>query len=180
VAATGLEFDPNTTYRRTTVGPNTVPLIGTAGGEIASIPFFASDRVETVQGQPGATSMASQVLDSTYEVRDIAPNPSGAEVTVYFGCWLDINQTRKRMPLSPGGSDGPWAEASCQSIQELTRARHMCIVAEVFFEEDLTVGGETPGSSDNLSQRNLAILHSENPGGPGSHTVMHAFEIKPS
>lgn len=180
VAATGLEFDPNTTYRRTTVGPNTVPLIGTVGGEIASIPFFASDRVETVQGQPGATSTASQVLDSTYEMRDIAPNPSGAEVTVYFGCWLDINQTRKRMPLSPGGSDGPWAEASCQSIQELTRARHMCIVAEVFFEEDLTVGGETPGSSDNLSQRNLAILHSENPGGPGSHTVMHAFEIKPS
>jgi hypothetical protein len=180
VAATGLEFDPNTTYRRTTVGPNTVPLIGTVGGEIASIPFFASDRVETVQGQPGATSMASQVLDSTYEVRDIAPNPSGAEVTVYFGCWLDINQTRKRMPLSPGGSDGPWAEASCQSIQELTRARHMCAVAEVFFEQDLTLGGETPGSSDNLSQRNLAILHSENPGGPGSHTVMHSFEVKPS
>jgi hypothetical protein len=180
VAATGLEFDPNTTYRRTTVGPNTVPLIGTVGGEIASIPFFASDRVEPVQGQPGATSTASQGLDSTYEVRDIAPNPSGAEVTVYFGCWLDINQTRKRMPLSLGGSDGPWAEASCQSIQELTRARHMCMVAEVFFEEDLTVGGETPGSSDNLSQRNLAILHSENPGGPGSHTVMHAFEIKPS
>jgi hypothetical protein len=180
VAATGLEFDPNTTYRRTTVGANTVPLIGTAGGEIASIPFFASDRVETVQGQPGATSMTSQVLDSTYEMKNIAPNPSGTEVTVYFGCWLDINQTRKRIPLTPGGSDGPWAEASCRSIQELTRGRHVCVVSEVFFEQDLTQGGETPGSSDNLSQRNLAILQSDNPGGPDSHTVMHTFEIKPS
>jgi hypothetical protein len=56
----------------------------------------------------------------------------------------------------------------------------MCIVSEVFFEPDLTANGETPDSSDNLSQRNLAILHSDNPGGPDSHTVMHTFEIKPS
>lgn len=178
--ATGLEFDPNTTYRRTMVGPNTVPLLGTAGGSIASIPFFASDRVETVQGQPGATSMASQVLDTTYEVRDIAPNPSGAEVTAYFGCWLDINQTRKLFPLTPGGSDGPWTDASCQSIQQLVRGRHLCLAAEVFFEPDPISVGETPDSSDNLSQRNLAILHSDNPGGPASHLVMHTFEIKPS
>jgi hypothetical protein len=180
VAATGLEFDPNTTYRRTAVGPGTVPLVGTAGGEVVSIPFFASQRVETVQGQPGAASMTTQPLDATYEVRDIAPNPSGAEVTVYFGCWLDINQTRKRIPIAPGGSDGPWPDVSCRSIQELTRGRHMCIVSEVFFEPDLTQGGETPDSSDNLSQRNLAILNSDNPGDPGSHTVMHTFEVKPS
>lgn len=180
VQATGLEFDPNTTYRRTAVGPNTVPLIGTAGGQIASIPFFASDRVETVQGQPGATSMTSQLLAPAYELRDIAPNPSGAEVTVYFGCWLDINQTRKRIPIDPGTSDGPWPDTSCRSIQELTRGRHTCVVSEIFFEPDPTQAGETPDSSDNLSQRNLAILHSDNPGGPDSHTVMHTFEIKPS
>jgi hypothetical protein len=180
VAATGLEFDPNGTYRRTMVGPNTVPLVGTVGGEVASIPFFASERVETVQGQAGATSMASQIFDSTYEIRDIAPNPSGAEVTVYFGCWLDINQTRKRIPINPGASDGPWPDAACRSIQELARGRHMCIVSEVFFEPDPTQLGETPDSSDNLSQRNLAILHSDNPGGPNSHTVMHTFEVKAS
>lgn len=180
VAATGLEFDPSTTYRRTAVGPGTVPLVGTAGGEVASIPFFASERVETVEEQPDAVSMATQVLDATYEVRSIEPNPSGAEVTVYFGCWLDINQTRKRIPIAPGSSDGPWPEASCRSIQELTRSRHMCVVGEVFFEPDPTHLGETPTSSDNLSQRNLAILHSDNPGGPDSHTVMHTFEIKPS
>jgi hypothetical protein len=180
VAATGLEFDPDTTYRRTPVGPGTVPLVGTAGGEVVSIPFFASDRVETVQGQPGAASMASQVLDATYEVRDLEPDPAGAEVTEYFGCWLDINQTRKRIPIAPGASDGPWPDPSCRSIQELTRGRHMCVVGEVFFEPDLTADGETPDSSDNLSQRNLALLHSDNPGGPDSHTVMHTFEIQPS
>jgi hypothetical protein len=180
VAATGLEFDPNTTYRRTTVGPNTVPLLGSAGGEIVSIPFFASDRVETVLGQPGAISMTAQVLDPTYEMRDIEPNPSGAEVTAYFGCWLDINQTRPRIPITPTGSDGPWVPATARSIQELTRGRHMCVVSEVFFEPDPTQPGETPNSSDNLSQRNLAILHSDNPGGPDSHTVMHTFEVKPS
>lgn len=181
VAATGLEFDPNSTYRRTAVGPDTVPLIGTAGGEIVSIPFFASPRVETVQGRPGAASMTSQLLDATYEVRDLAPNPTGAEVTAYFGCWLDINEAgRKRIPIAPGTSDGPWPEPACRSIQELTRGRHMCIVGEVFFEPDPTATGETPDSSDNLSQRNLAILHSDNPGGPDSHTVMHTFELKPS
>lgn len=180
VAATGLDFDPDRSYRRTAVGPGTVPLLGTAGGEIVSIPFFASERVETRQGRPGATSMASQTLDSTYEIRDIGPNPAGSEVTVFFGCWLDINQTRKRIPLNPGGSDGPWPEAPCRSIQELIRGRHVCAVAEVFFEPDLTQNGETPSTSDNLSQRNLAILHSDNPGGPASHTVAHTFEVKPT
>ena len=180
VQATGLEFNSATTYARTSVGPNTVPLLGLAGTEIASIPFFASSRVETVEGQPGATSMDLQPLTEAFDFRNITPASSGAEVSVYFGCWLDINQTKKRFPLSPGTSNGPWAQSSCQSIQELLRARHLCLVSEVFFDQDLTVNGETPDSSDNLSQRNLAILHSDNPGGPDSHTCMHTFEIKPS
>jgi hypothetical protein len=124
--------------------------------------------------------MASQALDPVYEVRDIAPNPSGAEVTAYFGCWLDINRDTRRIPIAPGGSDGPWPEVACRSIQELARGRHLCLVAEVFFEPDPTQPGETPGTSDNLSQRNLAILHSDNPGGPDSRTVVHGFEVKPS
>lgn len=180
VAATGLEFDPGTTYDRTPVGPGTVPLLGVRGGEIVSIPFFASERVETVQGQPGAASMTTQPLSTGYEIIDIVPDASGDEVSVYFGCWLDINQTRKRFPLQPAGSDGPWPDAACRSIQELLRGKHLCIVAEVFFQPDLTTFGETPASSDNLSQRNLAVLNSDNPGGPDSHTVMHTLEIKPS
>ncbi|MBL8178873.1 MAG: DUF1929 domain-containing protein [Bryobacterales bacterium] len=180
VAATGLEFDTRVTYRSTAAGPNTVPLLGVGGGEVVAIPFFASERVATVQGQAGATSMASQTLAPGVEVLDIVPNASGAEVTVYFGCWLDINQTTKRFPISPGASDGPWPEASCFSIQELTRGRHQCLVAEIYFDQDPTLPNATPGTSDNLSQRNIALLHSDNPGGPASHTVTHPFEIKPS
>lgn len=180
VAATGLHFDPSTTYARTPAGPGTVPLVGIVGGEVASIPFFATERVETVAGNPGADSMASQPLTEPYDVQDIAPNPSGAEVTAYFGCWLDINQTRPRMPLEPGNAEGPWPASACLSLQELMRGLHLCIVAEIFFEPDLTTFGETPDSSDNLAQRNLAVLHSDNPGGPASRTVLHTFEIKPS
>jgi hypothetical protein len=180
VAATGLEYDPNSTYRSTPAGPNTVPLLGVVGTEVASIPFFASERAETIQGRPGAASMSTQSLAINYEIHDIAPNPSGFEVTRYFGCWLDINQTPLRMPIAPGNADGPWQEAACRSIQELLRGRHVCLVSELFFQPDPTTSGQNPATSDNLSQRNLAILHSDNPGGPDSHTVMHPFELKPS
>lgn len=179
VAATGLEYNTSTTYKHSGPGPNTVPLLGVSGDEVVSMPFFLNQRVETVQGQSGATSMESQTLDANYEIKDISPTP-GVEVTMYFGCWLDINQTKKRFPINPAGSNGPWPDASCRSIQELVRGRHQCLVAEVYFEPDPTNTNETPGNSDNLSQRNLAILHADNPGAPGSHTVLHPFEIKPS
>lgn len=180
---TALEYNTGTTYRLSP-GADPVPLLGNAGGEIVSIPFFLSKRVETVQGRPGATSMTEQPLDTTYEIRDIDATP-GSEVTVYFGCWLDINQERKLFPIEQAGSDGPWAQASCNSIQELMRGRHQCLVAEVYFKSeptdpDSTDPGETPGSSDKLSQRNLAIIYSDNPGGPDSHLVMHTLEVKPS
>lgn len=174
---TALEYNTSTTYRVSS-GPNQVPLLGTVGGEVVSIPFFASDRVETVQGEAGAVSMLSQPLDGVREVQNISP--AAGEVTAYFGCWLDINRTRKRFPITPGVNDGPWEDAACRSIQELVRGRHQCLVTEIFFLPDATDPGETPGSSDNLSQRNVAILFSDNPGGLASHTVVHTFEVKPS
>jgi hypothetical protein len=176
---TALEYNSGTMYKHNGPGGGTVPLLGSAGGEVVSIPFFLSQRVETVSGQPGATSMTNQTLDSAYEVRNITPI-AGAEKTMYFGCWLDINQTKKRFPINPGASDGPWSSGSCRSIQELMRGKHQCLVTEVYFEPDTTSGGETPGSSDNLSQRNVAVLFSDNPGGPASHTVYHTLNLKPS
>lgn len=178
--ATGLEYDPNRVYRHSGGGPNTVPLLGKAGADVSSIPFFLGPRVETRTGFGGATSMASQPLVANYEFQDIAPT-AGSEVTAYFACWLDINQPDvARFPISPGTSDGPWSADSCQPIQEFFRSPHQCLVAEIFYEPDATNFGATPGTSDNLSQRNLALLHADNPGGPGSHHVVHPFELKPS
>ncbi len=176
---TAMEYNGSTTYRHSGPGPDAVPLLGRAGGELVSIPFFVSQRVDTRAGRPGATSMANQQLDPTHEIKDIVPAP-GSEVTMYFGAWLDFNRTGKRFPLQPGAGDGPWPEASCVSIQELVRGAHQCLVAEVYFEPDATDPGETPSSSDNLSQRNLAIVGSDNPGGPDSHLAMHTFEVKAS
>lgn len=80
-------------------------------------------------------------------------------------------------PLNPAG-DGPYTGR--QSIQQLVRGRHQCLVAEVVFDPDPTPVGATPASSDNLSQRNLAVVKSDNPGGPASHRVQHTFEVRPS
>jgi hypothetical protein len=176
---TSMEYDPGTTYRRSGPGPNTVPLLGKAGDELVSIPFFAGKRVETREGHPGATSMANQPLDPQHEVRDIAPS-AGGEVTMYFGAWLDFNRTDRRFPLHPGAGDGPWPAGACVSIQELMRGPHQCLVAEVYFEPDETELGKTPATSDNLSQRNVTVIRSDNPGGPDSHVAMHTFDIKPS
>jgi hypothetical protein len=71
---------------------------------------------------------------------------------------LGLTSTRRRnvfpLTLDPNAMDGPYPESACRSIQEHIRGRHECIVAEVFYEGDLTARGETPGSSDNLAQRN--------------------------
>jgi hypothetical protein len=163
-----LEFNPGT-YAREGSGAATVPVLGTRGGELVSIPFFAAPRVDT-----GAVSMATQ----TDPLNAQTLQPAGAqEFTGYFGCWLDINQTEPRFPASPSGP-GPYTNRL--SIQELVRGRHQCLVAEVFFEPDPIHTGDTPGSSDNLSQRNLAIVESANPGEPATRTVHHTFDLRPS
>jgi hypothetical protein len=171
-----LEYDTSASYRNSSNGASTVPLLGVAGGEVSSIPFFL-DRVETVSDN-GGVAMTQQPLDGTYEVRDI--QPGGGEVTVFFGCVLDFNSSRPRFPIAPGATDGPWPASECKGLVEHVRGRHQCLVAEVFFEPDPTSPGSGPSSSDNLAQRNLAIMFSDNPGAPASHTVVHTFELAPT
>ncbi len=178
VAATGLEFDQNTVYRRTS-GSSPVPLLGVSGGEIISIPFFNAQRIETISGRAGAAGMGAQILDPNYDIQTINPNASGAEVTAYFGCYLDINLPTKRFPLIPGGN-GPFSESESLPIRDLLRSWHNCLVAEVYFDGDPTRFGAGPSNSDNLAQRNLAIVGLENPGLKDSRTAMHTFEIAPS
>ena len=178
VATTGLEFDTNTVYR-TAPGANPVPRLGIAGGQLVSIPFTNEPRVATVSGQTGATNLDAQPLNTTYDIQDIAPGAGGAEVSAYFGVYLDINQPVKRFPKEPSG-EGPYPEAASLPIRDLLRGWHNCLVAEIHFAGDQTDFGSTPASSDNLSQRNLAIVGLENPGLAASRTAMHTFEVAPS
>jgi hypothetical protein len=168
VAVTGVEFG-STVYAREGNGANAAPLLGVLGGEIASFPFFAEARQADMRTQADTTNR-----------RTIA-GAGAPEVTAYFGCWLDFNQTTPRFPLNPphNGSGGPFG-GSLLSIQQLVRNDHCCLVAEIHYPLDPIPNGATPGSHDNLSQRNLVVVESDNPGTTATHTVQSTFEIKPS
>lgn len=182
-AGTAMQYDPTGAYSRANTGREAIPLLGYRGGVLTSIPFFASPR-------------ANYLIQRLDQQRD-HPNSkpllaldTGAERIAYFGCWLDINQDTAIFPESISGN-GPFPFPD-QSIQQKLRGIHQCLVAEVFFEPDLDNPVNpnqpnrlipllaTPGSSDKLSQRNLAIEESDNPGGPDGHTVQTTLEIKPS
>lgn len=169
-AGTAMQYNPATTYRRAGTGANTISLIGKEGGAISSIPFFAAPRRDYA-----AVSMTTQTDTKN---KQTLPANNSTETVRYFGCWLDINRNVPLLPLHPA-TDGPFT-ADRKSIQELIRGVHQCLVAEVYFEGDPTPAGATPASSDNLSQRNLVIVPSDNPGNKATHTVQHTFEIKPS
>lgn len=99
---------------------------------------------------------------------------------MYFGCWLDFNQTEPQFPAGVSG-DGPFS--SRLPIMQLVRGIHQCLVAEIRFQPGATdpiSNGATPGSSDRLAQRNLAIVESDNPGDPSTHVVQHTLLLKPS
>ena len=51
------------------------------------------------------------------------------------------------------------------------------MVVELLHAGDPTVAGSTPGTSDNLAQRNLLIVQTANPGSEITRTVQHAFNI---
>ena len=105
--------------------------------------------------------------------------PTGAERQTYFGCWLDINQLQPLFPIYPNPSNGPFP-TDRKTIQELIRSQHQCIVAEIAFDLAPIANGNTPGQSDKLAQRNLAIVASANPGDIASHRIPLTFEIKPT
>lgn len=168
--ATGLEYRDETYPIRSNPLGEPIAVLGIQGGEISTIPFFAEPRVH-----PTLQSLTEQ-RDPTNR-RDIAAT-GGAETFVFFGCWLDLNQTELRFPRYPGGL-GPYA-SGLQSILQLIHGRHQCLVAELNFASDPIPPGATPGDNDNLSQRNLAFVESDNPGSDPTHTVAHTFVVRPS
>jgi hypothetical protein len=170
-STTSTDFNQATTYRRGGQSGFTIPLLGIVGGATTTIPCFAAARIDST-----AQSMNAQT--DQYNVKSISHDASGNEVSAYFGCWLDINQpSQPRFPINPGSSDGPFASSGLQTIQQLIRNAHQCLVAEIAFDPDQIPNGASPGSSDKLAQRNLSIVASDNPGSSASHTIPNTFEV---
>jgi hypothetical protein len=194
-AVSALDYDsasgPGGNYRRTgNTNASSVPLLGIENDshgqpETASIPFFATPRVDT-----STVAMTTQPADAP-NVQPIIG--TGSENVAYFGAWLDINLAPgdpnfRQLPLSPSGvtgwPDGPYS-GTLQSLQQLMLGTHHCMVAEIFFWPPGTTGDPipheaSPASSDRLAQRNLVLVESGNPGYPATHTVSHTFIVKPS
>ena len=168
-AATGTDYDVASTYRHSPTNMSPVALLGLQGGEVVTIPCYGDPRVDT-----SAVALTTQT--DSLNRRNLV-HAGAEEIHGFYGCWLDINQTTPRFPNHPSPPNGPWP-AGLQSIQQLIRGLHQCLVAEVYFVGDPVPHGATPVSSDKLSQRNLAIVQSDNPGNPASRTVAHTFEIR--
>lgn len=160
-----VEFDNTLAYR--TDAPSGIPLLGRTGSnELASIPFFAEPRVAV------ATPMTSQTDPSN--LFSFGPT-GGGEALSFFGAYLDINQSTNRFPNTYTGDGG--FGGTLYSIRNLLLGNHQCMIVEVVYSGDPTVNGATPGTSDNLSQRNLLIVQTANPGNEITRTVQHLFNI---
>lgn len=171
VSTTSTDYRQDSAYRRTGPSDPVVPLLGIQAGEVSSIPCFAGPRVTS------DTADLTTQTDPT-NVQTLTHDPSGNEVIAYFGCWLDINQTAAQFPLNPSPLNGPWP-ADRLTIQQLMRG-HQCLVAEIAFDPDPIPVGATPGGSDKLAQRNLALVSSDNPGDAASHLIPATFEVRPT
>ena len=160
----------------TSGGAAPIALLGrtSPGAEIVSIPFFAAPRVETRDTVAGNASMETQADASN--VQPFAITPPGGETVRYFGAYLDINSDTLRYPQAPVGN-GAFPGGQCVSIRNILRGQHQCMVAEIFFPGDPTEANATPGTSDNLAQRNLLIIETDNPGRDATHTVQHSFDV---
>lgn len=159
-----VEFNDTLTYRSDASG---IGLLGrTTSNELASIPFFGEPRVAT------SASMTTQA--DALNLFSFGPT-GGAEAQSYFGAYLDINQTTLHFPQTYTG-DGPFG-GTLYSIRDLLEDHHQCMVVELLHAGDPTAAGATPGTSDNLSQRNLLIVQTANPGSEITRTVQHAFNI---
>jgi hypothetical protein len=171
-------YDPNTTYAFRTNGVGEkIPVLGVQGDQIVTIPFFATPRISA-----GTASMSTQT--DTYNVQAvIAPDPLGAEVHTFYGCWLDINQPNAlQFPeLVLGDAAGPFtSDGPLLSIQSFAKSAHQCLIAEISYDPDPITVGDDPSDTGKLAQRNLAFVNVPNPGHALSRIVPQTFEIRPS
>jgi hypothetical protein len=162
-ATTSTNYDPTTTYLNGGTSSNPVPILGLVNNEVVTIPFFADPRVDPT----GSTGLNAQTDPTNVGPvgEAIPPDASGNEVQVYFGCWLDINQSTATMPPAGSASTGASPYTPTRSVQDLIRGQHTCLVAEIFLEppEPQIATGISPANSDKLAQRNLTIVDVASP-----------------
>ena len=172
-------YDPNTTYASRPNGTEKIPVLGVQNDQIITIPFFATPRIDT-----STASMATQT-DSPNVQPSISPDPLGAEVHTFFGCWLDINQTGSNALLFPslvlGDAAGPFnTEGPLLAIQSFAASDHQCLIAEISYDIDPVPIGSDPSNTDKLAQRNLSFVNVPNPGRTQSRIAPQTFEMRPS
>lgn len=164
-----VSFDETLAYRSDPV--TGIALLGrTSSNELASIPFFAAARV---------SPSASMITQSDSKNVDNFGPTGGVEKASFFGAYLDINQSTALFPqtfVSDGGFSGV-PPSQMRSIRDLLIGQHQCMILEIYYPLDPIPAGSTPGTSDNLSQRNLLILRTANPGSEITRTVQHSFNI---
>ena len=178
---TNAVHDPTTLYRTFAAGPTHIPLLGRQGDEIATIPFFASPRVD-------ASSVSMTTQTDAPNVRTIAHDSLGAETVAWFGCWLDINQPNDlRFPGRLLGTtpanlpDGPFqGTGPLLSIQQHVRSLHQCLIAEIDLDGQTIPNWQDPSTSDKLAQRNLAFVNVPNPGVVNSRVAPQTLQIRPT
>lgn len=148
----------------TTVGTsfnyNTGTVYRRIGNGTTAVPQFGQVNGRTVSVPYFAAARGGDNLATTdpFNVHSF-PGQGSNEVVRFFGCWLDFNQR--------------------DDLRQLIRGEHQCLVAELHYPPRPIGSGASPGDSDALSQRNLAIVASDNPGAIAGHVVQHTFELLP-
>jgi hypothetical protein len=172
-SSSSTEFQPSTTYFTGGSGGTKIPLLGVVNGEVVTIPCFAAPRVNPTN--PLGLNAQTDPVNVGPVGEAIPPDGTGAEVQVYFGCWLDINQTTPVLPA--GGATGASSYTPTRSVQDAIRGQHQCLVAEINLDppEPQIAVGASPATSDKLAQRNLTIVGVASP-----HQVPTTFDIKPT
>jgi hypothetical protein len=172
-STTSTEFEPATTYLTGGIAGSKIPLLGVVNGEVVTIPCFAAPRVDPTNAN--GLNAQTDPLNVGPLGNPIPADGTGAEVQVYFGCWLDINQNVAVLPAAPASAAGPFTPV--QSIQQAIKNKHQCLVAEINLDppEPQLAAGVTPAMSDKLAQRNLNVVGVASP-----HLVPCTFDIKPT
>lgn len=179
---TALEYNTSGTYRTLEGAGGPVPGPGRQVFAITSIPFFAAPRVTPDQ------SMTEQ--DDNLVNRRTLFGVGPAMSFRYFGCWLDVNTRDRHFPRFPQ-DDGPFGEGGVfedlveggppAEMIQLVSGYHQCLVAEIRYDDDPVQPGQTPFTSDNLAQRNLATVWVSNPGlDEITRTAQTSIDVKPS